>query len=103
MDLKIDTSKLTFTGTMNYIVQAWRHDNGTYLVDNYMPRRNSVWNGEMEKEEAETQIKETIERMKIAITQFEELLEGKRDKVYYWELENEPWKENDYKGKDGVI
>ena len=41
--------------------------------------------------------------MKIAITQFEELLEGKRDKVYYWELENEPWKENDYKGKDGVI
>lgn len=88
--MEIDKSKLTFTGSMNYIVQVFS-ENGSddVYVDQYQPRRNKVWSGQMSKEEVRPQIEETIERMKIAITQFQEYLDGERDIVYYWELDNE--------------
>jgi hypothetical protein len=88
--MKIDKSKLTHIGSMNYILQIFSEkDSDEVKVDQYQPRRNRVWTGEMTKEELKPQVEETIERMKIAITQMEEYLEGKRDTVYYWELENE--------------
>jgi hypothetical protein len=88
--MKIDKSKLTHIGSMNYILQIFSEkDSDEVTVDQYQPRRNRVWTGEMTKEELKPQVEETIERMKIAITQMEEYLEGKRDTVYYWELENE--------------
>jgi len=88
--MEIDKSKLTYIGSMNYILQIFSEkDSDEVTVDQYQPRRNRVWNGEMTKEELKPQVEETIERMKIAITQMQEYLEGKRDTVYYWELENE--------------
>jgi hypothetical protein len=89
--MEIDKSKLTFMGSMNYIVQVFSSDDDpeTVIVDQYQPRRNKVWHGEMTKDEVRPQIEETIERMKIAITQFQEYLDGKRTHVYYWEEENE--------------
>ena len=32
-----------------------------------------------------------VERMKIAINQLQEYLDGKRDTVYYWEFEDEQY------------
>ena len=88
--MKIDKSKLTHIGSMNYILQIFSEkDSDEVQVDQYQPRRNKVWSGEMTKEELKPQVEETIERMKIAITHLQEYLEGKRDTVYYWELENE--------------
>lgn len=87
--MKIDESKLTVMGSMNYIVQVWKYEEKDMVqVDQYQPRRNRVWSGEMPKEEAHQQITETIERMKIAIQLFEEFLAGKREYVYYWEYED---------------
>jgi hypothetical protein len=88
--MKIDKSKLTHGGSMNYILQIFSEkDSDEVTVDQYQPRKNMVWNSEMTKDELKPQVEETIERMKIAITQMQEYLEGKRDTVYYWELENE--------------
>ncbi len=88
--MEIDKSKLTHIGSMNYILQIFSEaDSDEVQVDQYQPRRNRVWTGEMTKEELKPQVEETIERMKIAITHLQEYLEGKRDTVYYWELENE--------------
>jgi hypothetical protein len=93
--MKINKEKLTFIGSMNYIVQVWTSDyNSQYcLIDQYQPRKNRIWSGEIEKEEAKQQIEETIERMKIAIQHYQDFLDGKRDYVCYWELEKEPWKD----------
>lgn len=89
--MEIDKSKLTFRGSMNYIVQVFDDESDPSLVtiDQYQPRKNKVYSGTMSKREVKEQIRETIERMKIAIGLFEEYLEGKREYVYYWELENE--------------
>ena len=88
--MEIDKSKLTHIGSMNYILQIFSEKNSDEVrVDQYQPRRNRVWTGEMTKEELKPQVEETMERMKIAITHLQEYLEGKRDTVYYWELENE--------------
>jgi hypothetical protein len=88
--MEIDKSKLTHIGSMNYILQIFSEkDSDEVQVDQYQPRRNRVWTGSMTKEELKPQVEETIERMKIAIMQMEEYLQGKRDNVYYWELEDE--------------
>jgi hypothetical protein len=92
--MEIDKSKLTYEGSMNYLLQVFNPDDendesGEVSVDIYHPRKNSIWNGEISKEEATERIKETIERMKIAIQLFEEYLEGKRNHVYYWEFDDE--------------
>jgi len=88
--MEIDKSKLTFMGSMNYILQVFSEkDSEEVRVDQYQPRKNKVWSGEMDKEEVRPQIEETIERMKIAITQFQEYLDGKRKNVYYWQLDDE--------------
>jgi len=88
--MEINKSKLTHIGSMNYILQIFSEkDSDEVTVDQYQPRKNRVWNGVMTKEELKPQVEETIERMKIAISQMQEYLEGKRDSVYYWELENE--------------
>jgi hypothetical protein len=87
--LEIDESKLTFLGSMNYIVQVHRSPEGEITADQYQPRRNKIWTGEFSDVEIREGIEETIERMKIAINQFNEFLEGTRDSVYYWELEKE--------------
>ena len=86
--MEIDKTKLTHVGSMNYILQVFTpKDSVKAQVDQYQPRRNRVWSGTMDKEEAKVQIEETIERMKIAITLFQEYLDGKRDSVYYWEFD----------------
>ena len=89
--MEVDKKLLTFEGSMNYIVQVWwdEHEPDVCGVDIYHPRRNDVWTGEVSKEEADEKIRETMERMKIAITQFQEFLDGKRDSVYYWQLDDE--------------
>lgn len=88
--MNIDKNKLTHVGSMNYILQVFSEkDSDEVIVDQYQPRKNRVWNGEMTKQEAREGIEETIERMKIAITLFQEYLDGKRDHVYYWELKDE--------------
>lgn len=88
--MKVDKSKLTFIGSLNYILQIFStKDSDEVQVDQYQPRKNRVWTGTMTKEELKPQVEETIERMKIAIMQMEEYLQGKRDIVYYWELDNE--------------
>jgi len=88
--MEIDKSKLTHMGSMNYILQVFSDDDMEMVtVDQYQPRKNYIWQGEMTKNAVRPQIEETIERMKIAITHFQEYLDGKRDNVYYWELENE--------------
>lgn len=89
----IDVNKLTFMGSMNYPVQVWKNeeDPDTVRIYNYMPRKNAVCEMDVTKEEAIVLIREQIERMKIAICQFEEFLEGKVDDVYYWQLENEKY------------
>jgi len=88
--MEIDKSKLTSIGSMNYILQIFSDEKSDKVqVDQYQPRKNKVWSGEMTKEELKPQVEETIERMKIAITHLQEYLDGKRDYVYYWQLENE--------------
>lgn len=88
--MEIDKSKLTPVGSMNYILQIFSEkDSDEVQVDQYQPRKNSVWTGTMTKEELRPQVEETIERMKIAIMQMEEYLQGKRDTVYYWQLDEE--------------
>lgn len=94
-----DLSKLTHTGSMNYVLQIW--DSGMndidppadVEIDQYQPRRNTIWKGEVDRERAKEDIRETIERMKIAITRFNLYLEGKIDTVYYWD----PIKEEEIK------
>jgi hypothetical protein len=87
----IDVTKLTFYGSMNNPVQVWLHDDDSSkaTIHNYMPRKNSIVEIEMDLDEAKVLIQEQIERMKIAICLFEEFLEDKRNHVYYWELEKE--------------
>jgi len=88
--MEVDKSKLTFVGSMNYILQIFaERDSDEVQVDQYQPRKNRVWSGTMTKEELKPQVEETIERMKIAIMQMEEYLQGKRDTVYYWEFDDE--------------
>lgn len=84
--MKVDKTKLTFIGCMNYTVQVFRNKNtATCTVSQYQPRRNKVWTHEVEEDEAVASISETIERMKICISQMQEFLDGKRDSVYYWD------------------
>ncbi|MDG1950246.1 MAG: hypothetical protein P8J32_05545 [bacterium] len=88
--MEINKNKLTFTGSMNYILQIFSSSESDEVqVDQYQPRRNKVWSGEMSKEDLRPQVEETIERMKIAMSQMQEYLDGKRDTVYYWQLEDE--------------
>ena len=88
--MKIDETKFTHRGSMNYILQIFSEkDSDEVRVDQYQPRRNTIWTGEMTKQELKPQVEETIERMKIAITQMQEYLDGKRDTVYYWELDTD--------------
>lgn len=88
--MEINKSKLTFVGRMNYILQIFSEkDSDEVTVDQYQPRKNRVWTGTMTKEELKPQVEETIERMKIAIMQMEEYLQGKRDTVYYWQFDDE--------------
>ena len=62
--MDIDKSKLTFTGSMNYILQIFSEkDSEQVTVDQYQPRRNKVWSGEMTKEELKPQVEETIEKI----------------------------------------
>lgn len=89
--LPIDESKLTSMGSLNYIVQVHKSESGI-IADQYQPRRNKIWTGEFQEDEIRTDIEETIERMKIAINQFQEFLDGTRNSVYYWELEKEVYK-----------
>jgi hypothetical protein len=90
--MEVDKSKLTFTGSMNYILQILpEEDSGEVQVDQYQPRRNTVWTGNMSKDKLRPEVEETIERMKIAILHLQEYLDGKRDTVYCWELENETY------------
>lgn len=94
----LDASKLTFEGSLNYIVQAqrWRDDDGIlhFSFDNYMPRKNRIYHGEDEDtyEDLIESMKETIERMKIAQRQMQDFIDGKNDFFYYWETDDEPWK-----------
>ena len=87
----IDVSKLTFMGSMNYPVQVFNSQDypDKVMVYNYMPRKGVIAEQYVTKEEARVLIEEQMERMKIAICQFEEFLEGKVDSVYYWQLDNE--------------
>ena len=87
--MEIDKSKLTLTGSMNYILQITTWEDGTIEVDNYRPRKNNVAKMEITEEELRPMVEETIERMKIAIKLFQEYLEGKRETVHYWELDKE--------------
>ncbi len=88
--MEVDKSKLTFRGSMNYIVQIFSNKEDKMVrVDQYQPRKNKIWTGEISKDELRPQIEETIERMKIAINQMQEYLDGGRDTVYYWQLDNE--------------
>jgi hypothetical protein len=91
--MKIDESKLSFMGSMNYIVQIMEHDEDStqVQVDQYQPRRNKVHNFEISKEELRPQVEETMERMKIALNQMQEYLDGKRKSVYYWQLKDEKY------------
>ena len=91
--MEVDKSKLTFMGSMNYVVQVnGRLGDTDCMIEYYLPRKNRLWQEHNEDEKSARQdIEETIERMKIAITKFEEYLEGKSDGVYYWQLEKEPW------------
>lgn len=85
--LQHNPEKLTHIGSMNYIVQVWRHQDGTMSFDQYQPRKNRIWREENDPdtEQVTASVEETIERMKIAINLFQEFLDGKRDTVYYWE------------------
>ena len=88
--MEIDRSKLTFSGSMNYILQIFSEkDSDEVQVDQYQPRKNMIWTGTITKEGLKPQVEETIERMKIAIKQMEEYLQGKRDTVYYWQFDDE--------------
>ena len=87
--MEIDKSKLTLAGSMNYILQITTWEDGTIEVDNYRPRKNNVAKMEITEEELRPMVEETIERMKIAIKLFQEYLGGKRETVYYWELDKE--------------
>jgi hypothetical protein len=90
--MEINKKKLTFLGSMNYILQIFSEkDSDNVKVDQYQPRKNWVRTCEMTKEELKPQVEETIERMKIAINQLQEYLDGKRDTVYYWQLEKEDY------------
>lgn len=84
---EINTNVLTHVGSMNYILQVWKTKNGDVAVDQYQPRKNKIWSGEMSDSESRQQIIETMERMKIAIELMQEYLDGKRDYVYYWEFD----------------
>lgn len=88
----IDKSKLTFAGSMNYLLQARRTEGGFVSIDNYMPRKNSIWSGEVEEKDAIYRMQETMERMKIAINLMQDFIDRKTDYVYYWELNNEDCK-----------
>lgn len=88
--MEIDKSKLTHIGSMNYVLQIFSEkDSDEATIDQYQPRKNRVWTGQVSKKELKKDVEETIERMKIAITLMQEYLDGKRDTVYYWELKNE--------------
>jgi hypothetical protein len=88
--MTVDKSRLTHIGSLNYIVQILSEkDSDEVQVDQYQPRKNRVWSGLVTKEELKPQVEETIERMKIAIMQMQEYLDGKRDVVYYWQLDDE--------------
>lgn len=94
--LNVDKEQLTFMGSLNYIVQAWRlkDDQGNvtgYSYDQYQPRRNRVWTGhdDMTEKELIEQLKETKERMKIAMDMIDKFVAGEIDAFYYWEFENE--------------
>lgn len=88
--MEINKDKLTHMGSMNYILQVFKDEDeeGKFVrIDQYQPRRNLVWSGEIHEAQARVEIEETIERMKIAIMLFQEFLDGKRDYVYYWQLD----------------
>jgi hypothetical protein len=84
--MTIDQEKLTFLGSMNHIVGARKLENGSVELTNYQPRKERVvLYIEENPEKVKKAIEESIERLKIAITLFEEFLNNERDLVYYWE------------------
>lgn len=87
----IDTTKLTFIGSMNYLLQAFKDEENPDIcyVDQYQPRKNKIWSGELDTERVKKDFAETIERMKIAQKLMQDFIDGKTNKVYYWDLENE--------------
>lgn len=89
--LVYDVNKFTHRGSMNYILQIWGNVNNEeeVTVDQYQPRRNCIWHGEMSTESAKEQVVETIERMKCAINLMQDWLDGKVNEVYYWETEED--------------
>jgi len=90
LSLEIKKEKLSYFGSMNYVVQIFsKKDSDKAQVDIYQPRRNKAFTEFTTKEELRPQVEETIERMKIAIQQMQEYLDGKRDIVYYWQLDDE--------------
>ena len=55
--MQIDKSKLTFVGSMNYILQISSTKGSEEVqVDQYQPRRNRVWTGTTTKEELKPQV-----------------------------------------------
>lgn len=94
---QIDESKLTHMGSMNYILQVWGNSktNEDVEVDQYQPRKNRIWRGSLSSREAKEQVQETMERMKIAIELMQDWLDGKIDRVYYWQYDDEDKKRRD--------
>jgi len=87
----VDRSVFTHIGSMNHIVQL-KYDNKTNnaCVDQYQPRRNTVWSGDIDipRDEMCELLKENIERMKLYINLQYEFILGYIDDIYYWEYEN---------------
>lgn len=99
----INKNNLTSNGEMNLIMQIWGNINGgeavkeqtdeewAVTVDQYQPRKNRIWNGELnDKEELVANVKDTIERLKIGQQLLQDWLDGKTDNVYYWDLDKLP-------------
>lgn len=89
--MEIDKSKLTFHGSMNYLLQVKPKfgDPNMVTFDLYLPRKNRIHSDECYKEEIRPRVEEAMERMKIAIQLMQEYLDGTREEVYFWQEDNE--------------
>jgi hypothetical protein len=85
-----------FTGSMNLILQIMGSINNTdgedgqWLVnaDQYQPRKNRVWSGEFtNKEQFISNVKDTIERLKIGQQLLQDWLDDTTDTVYYYDVD----------------
>lgn len=85
----VNKQKLTLYGKSNYILQLFPESNNSIIADVYNPKNNTIQVMRLTEQQAKKQIEETIERMKIAISHFQEYLKQERDCVYYWQLDEE--------------